>query len=80
MNASVPLSGGATPYVSYRYHWGILADSFELQMLFLGVEFTLSESGDRICVEVFRGFPPEGDTGDIWRTWGCNVLYCVQGF
>lgn len=80
VNASAPLPWGAIPYVSYRYHWGILEQAFEMHMLFAGVEFTLAKSGARVCVEVFHGFPPERETTNVWRTWGFNAVYRTVEF
>ncbi len=79
LNASVPLPWGATPYVSYRYHWGAFDRPFEVQMLFVGVEFTRADWG-RVCAEIFHGYPPDYDRGSIWRTWGCNLLYRTKEF
>ena len=79
-NASVPLPWGATPYVSYRYHWGGFDGALEVQMLFVGVEFTRTDWGARVCVEIFHGYPPDYDRESIWRTWGCNILYRTYSF
>ena len=79
-NASVPLPWGATPYFSYRFHWGATpAGPIQIQMLFAGIEFT-REGWGRVCVEMFHGYPASYELQNLWRTWGCNLLYRTEDF